>query len=249
MDRIINTIKTHPLTGEPIVPAGFRKPRPWEVGPQPIWPVMGGDPSNDGGDGDGNEDDGSDGANEDLGFPADTALKDMTEAQQTAYWKNAARKHEAAFRSKFGQDMTPEKVTQLRDDIEKNRQANLSAQEKAIEEAKKAGRSEALAESNERLIDTLIDARLKAAGNKKSKDFPLLDTIDRSKFITNEGDIDTDKVASVLDAVIPVDGSSGNTSGAWPFTGQGNRNNVKTSARDAGKAEAERRFKKKSGSN
>jgi hypothetical protein len=48
---------THPITGQPLVPAGFRAARPGEVGVQPIWPIMGG--SGAGGDGGGQGGDGS----------------------------------------------------------------------------------------------------------------------------------------------------------------------------------------------
>jgi hypothetical protein len=49
----------HPITGQPVVPVGFRRARPsrGEVGPQPIWPVMGG--SGEGGSGGGQGGDGS----------------------------------------------------------------------------------------------------------------------------------------------------------------------------------------------
>ncbi|MEV8395595.1 MULTISPECIES: hypothetical protein [unclassified Streptomyces] len=49
------TLPVHVLTGLSAV--GWRKPRPGEEGPQPIWPILGGDGT---GDGDGSDGDGSD---------------------------------------------------------------------------------------------------------------------------------------------------------------------------------------------
>lgn len=92
-----------------------------------------------------------------------------------AKWKALAQKHEKASKANFAE-------------LEKLRKAQLSESEKAIEEARDAGKAEARAEA----AAMIAAAELKAAG------VPADDVadLDLSKFITADGTVDTDKVTA-----------------------------------------------------
>ncbi len=178
----------------------------------------------------------------DKGYPADTAVADMKPEEQLAYWKFQAKKHETAWKGKAG-DLTPETVAALQKRIADMDAANLTDTEKALAEAKEAGRAEALAESGTKTIQTLIDARVVAVGLDKTKDVDTIETVnalDFTKFIDENNSVDAVRLMKVLDRLVPLKGVGNNSS--WPATGQGNRNTGAASAKDAGKSEAARRF-------
>lgn len=180
---------------------------------------------------------------DDLGYPKNTKIEDMTAEQQAAYWKAYARKHETQFKALAGNDLTPEQVAQLLADKEKAEREAMSAQEKAVADARKEARDEALKEAQTMSVRAIMDAHVAASGLDKSNpdDQDVIDTIqslDASSFI-REGHVDADRLTKALNRIIPTGGGS---SPAWPATGQGNRNTGTGSARDAGKAEAARRW-------
>jgi hypothetical protein len=161
----MHTIKTHPLTGEIIKPVGFRKPRLGETAMQPIWPIMGGDENAEAAaaakaeadkaaaDAAAKEKADAEAAaaakakagGEQLPYPEGKAVADMTLEEQVAYHKYHSRKHENAWKGKFG-DYTPEQVAEMAKRIEEIEAANLSDTEKAVKEAYDRGKAEATAE-------------------------------------------------------------------------------------------------------
>lgn len=177
-------------------------------------------------------------------FPYKTPLSDMKPAEQTEYWRHKAKKHENE-NKKFG-GMTPAEIADLKRKSDEYDASKMSASEKAVADAKAEGRKEALAESLTATVSTLMDAHMIAAGVDKDtpegKDVAeTLAALNASTFIS-EDHVDAVKLSKVLNRLVPLSGAS---SSGWPATGQGNRNTGAGSARDAGKAEAERRFPKK----
>lgn len=232
--KITHPRLTHPLTGLPLEAAGI-------VNGRVIWPILGGDPSNDPPPGDeGNKGDpppGDEGKPKDPpapnGFPENTALAEMTAEQREAYWKHQARKHEDAEKAYKALGKTPDEIKSLLD-------ASKPDSEKALEAARAEGRAEALATVNQTIADSLVTSRLKSL-DKKAEDFPALEALDLTKFTNDDGSLNTDKVTAVIDSIAPsAAGGGGNDRG--PDKGLGNRGNAKQSAKDAGRAEAERRF-------
>ena len=160
----------------------------------------------DGGDGDQGKDTGDKGGDGDGdAFPANTPVKDMTAEQQAAYWKHHARKHETAAKS------AAEKIAEFE-------RASLSDSEKAIAEAKDAGKAEAMAELNTKVLEAHVDAFI-AANKLKREDVPAIDALDLTKFLTDENDVDTDRLATVLATLAPTTGPGG----SGPDMGQGGR--------------------------
>lgn len=237
----MSMFKTHPLTGEPIVPVGFRKPRLGETAMQPIWPIMGG--SEDAGDtGDQGGDAGDDAAAQAEAEAAAAAkaagkpLAEMTEAEQVAYWKAQSKKHEQ--RAKGGPSAEEWQAAQER--IAEFEKASLSESEKAIAEAYERGKAEAAAAGSAAAAQALIDARKAYLDDDKDADtIESLDLIDISKFIS-DGIVDSVRLTKFLDRLAPSGGGSSDK--PWPNGGQGDRNTGTGSAKDAGKAEAARRF-------
>ncbi|WP_311208732.1 MULTISPECIES: hypothetical protein [unclassified Aeromicrobium] len=211
----------------------------------------GGDAGGQGGDAGGSGGSGGDAGGSDdgvdLGFPKDTPIKEMSAEQQAAYWKHLAQKHERAWQSKSLVDMTPDEVKALREENEELKRKTMSDSEKAIADARaegeRAGREAAAAEGKNntlKLVDGYIDGFLNIQGAKREDHKDFLESLDLSKFITAEGDIDTDRVANVIGGAL---GNRPGTTQRWPDMGQGHRGGgAKTSGMDAGRAEAARRF-------
>lgn len=130
------------------------------------------DPDPDAGGGDENKGDPA--------FPANTPVKDMTPEQQAAYNLHQARKHEARVKA-FG-DWTPEKIEALQNEANTLRTKSQTTEEKAIEDAKEAGRAEIRSVlASERVKNALakaLEGRIPDAG-------ALLD-VDRSKFVKGD---------------------------------------------------------------
>lgn len=100
---------------------------------------------------------------------------DSTPDEDAEKWKAMARKHEKAAKA-------------AQAELDKIRKANLSDTEKAIEEARDAGKAEALAQA----AAQIAAAKLEAAG-VPSEDVAF---IDLGKFIGDDGQIDSDAIAA-----------------------------------------------------
>lgn len=205
----------------------------------------GGDGGGDGGSGgsggggsDKGGDQGGDGG-KDLGFPKDTPVEQMTVEQAAAYWKHQSKRHEQ--RNREWKDAAGGKsaaeIKAALDAAEKLRQQNLSDQEKAVEEAAAKGKAEGARTA------ALAAARMAfefALGHdsEKNDQSDLIDTLDLSKVVKDDGQIDTAKVRSIVSKLAP--GKGGQQDRERDFGG-GRRGSGKTRS-GGGKAEAERRF-------
>jgi septal ring factor EnvC (AmiA/AmiB activator) len=120
--------------------------------------------------------------------PSDTDDTDWkAEAEK---FKTLARKHED--RAKANASAAKE--------LEQVKQASMSDQEKAVELAKQQARAEVLMEvASERVADAV---RLAAAGRPVDVD-ALLDGLDRTRFVTDEGTPDTDAITAWVDRIAP----------------------------------------------
>ncbi|GAA1149220.1 hypothetical protein F6W69_10630 [Microbacterium oxydans] len=168
----------------------------------------------------------------DPGFPANTPVKDMTPEQQVAYWQDKARKHEDRVKAFGGK--TPEEIAQLQADLDAARAASQTAEEKAIDEAKQAGRSEVLSILANERVTTAIERALQG----RDVDAAKLLTLDRSQFI--DGDkADTAKITAWVTENTKEKPKPG---GANLARFQGQHEQIETTGRATGEAEAERRF-------
>lgn len=166
------------------------------------------------------------GVNNDQGFPDDTPVADMTDKEQVAYWKSKARKHESTSKSRSDYDA----VVAERDKL---KQATMTDNEKALDEARRAGRAEALTEAVNAQVSTHIDARVT---DMDTADV-LKASVNAAAFIKN-GKIDTTALTAYLNAVAPATGTS--TSQRDPHQGHKQSTNTRASGRERYAA----RFKK-----
>ena len=169
------------------------------------------------------------------GFPDKTPVKDMTDTQQAAYWRHQARKHEDRVKSMGDYDA----LKAERDELKSKTQ---TADEKALEAAKKEALEAGAAAERAKIAPRLVSAEFKAAnaGRIPAEQLKLvLDGLDPSKFLTAEGEVDADKVKQYVDGIAPADGKK------WPGTGQGKRDQQKTTGVSAGRALWDSRHAKK----
>jgi hypothetical protein len=125
-------------------------------------------------------------------------------------WKNLARKHED--RAKANQKAVSE--------LETLRQSQMSDQEKALEQAKAAVRTETLREVGTHLV--VAEFRAQAAGRLTAEQVgELVEDLDMSKYLTDTGQVDAERVAKKVDALAPK--PTENAAPTWPDLGQGAR--------------------------
>lgn len=122
-------------------------------------------------------------------------------------WQALARKHEE--RAKANANAAKE--------LEEVRKASMTEQEKAVEAAKVEARAQAFAEAATRLVD----AEFKAAAAGRLSDeqrTSLLENLDRKRFLTDDGEVDAEKVAAFVAGIAPAEQAS-----TLPDLGQGVR--------------------------
>lgn len=145
-------------------------------------------------------------------FPAGKPTADMTDAQRTEYWRHKARKHEGAAKSRDDYDA-------IKAERDRLKAATQTDADKAIEQARNDAKTATEAELTQKFAGRLVAAEFKAAlaGKRKADEITdIVEALDLRKFLTANGDVDTDKVSQHAARLAPA----GTT---WPDTGQGNR--------------------------
>lgn len=116
------------------------------------------------------------------------------------------------------------------DDVEA---AQATEAEKAAKQAREEGRQAALAEATPRLVRA--EFRAAAAGRMEAAQLDaLLEDLDLSKYLTKDGEVDTDRVAKKITALAPDPGPN------RPPLGGGGRKTEKPPAGSLGEAIASR---------
>lgn len=226
-----------------------------------IWPIFGatgpaGGESGEGGQGgaggNGNQGAGQGGSGgagngSDLGYPPSTPVADMTVQQQVAYWQHQARKHED--RNRAYDNLTPEQLKELRDKAAKQDALEVelgTTAEKAAAEAAAKATKEAADKYEPVIARTAIHAAAATSGlNVEAVDNAIkAGFTDLRQFVT-DGQVNTDRVKAYIESITPA---RGETERRGPTgAGAGRHTTSQTgSARDRGKAEAQKRFGKAS---
>lgn len=123
-------------------------------------------------------------------------------------WKSLARKHEDKSKAN----------AKAQQELERLRQESMTEQERAVEAARQQARSEVLAELGQARVGDAF--RIAAAGREIDVD-TLLEGVDLSKFLDEDGNPDTVKVGDWVERVAPVPEPS--TTPKVPDLGQGAR--------------------------
>lgn len=227
-------LPTHPVTG--LRALGMSKRGP-------IWPVLGG------------SEDASDTSPVDTGsespapqgFPTETPLAEMTDAQQAAYWKHHARKHEGTVKAYGGR--TPQQIADLETQLNALQTERMSAEEKAVADAVSQAREATRVEVEQEWQGKYRTARLEAVAGQiltdKDQLASFMNIVDTSKFVGEDGDIDTEAVIGHLTAIYGKPREFGASLPQHVNWGQHGSKPPAPSGAALGKAEAEKRFGKK----
>lgn len=244
----IHSSLLHPLTGEPIVPVYIDR------NGRARFPIMGGAPDGDDG-GEGGADGGTDGGDsgdggtgdgdaggKDLGYPQNTPVSQMTADQKAAYFEEKARKEESRRKglSKAVGGKTADQIAADLAELEQLRAGSLSDQQKAVKDAADAARAEERVKAGQRIAKATFEGAL---GHLKAEDRnEILDGVNLARYIDDDGEVDTEKVRAYAARIAPVD----TTRTRQRDFGAGVRAEGVPARGAGGKAEAERRFGKKS---
>lgn len=245
LDLPLHPTNRHPLTGERLRAVWIRPDG------RPVWPIMGGAPDDQaggdagaadadkggdqGGDADkdkGGSDAGADDA-KDRGFPANTPVAEMSAPQQAAYWQHQARKHETRA-TEYRQAAGGKTAAEVQSELDTLRREKMSADERAIDDAKRQAREEATREYGPRSVRTAFDLLLgdMPEGERNAE----IELLDLSKFLTDSGAVDTAKVRRAAEKIAPADKGTGSGSRVFDF-GAGNRGGSGSSSGVAAGAE------------
>lgn len=125
---------------------------------------------------------------QDLGFPADTAVAEMTSDQQIAYWKHHSRQHEARAKSRADYD-------QLKADSEelaRLRAENQTEAERALAEAREEARREGENLGAARYLADAVKAKFQHLTGKSDEEVATAFAhVNAQSFTTDQGDIDS----------------------------------------------------------
>lgn len=147
------------------------------------------------------------------GYPDNTPIKEMTADQQAAYWKYHAQKHERRSKEREDYDTIKAELDQLK-------QSQMTDAEKQVEQAKAEGKAEAAQEFSTRMVDATLRGSLKGLQLADDDIDSRLAFLDRKTFLTDDGEVDSDKVNAYLEGITP---NKQNNEDAWPDTGGGSR--------------------------
>lgn len=174
------------------------------------------------GEGGGEGGDGSQGGGGGDGGQGDGGETDVAKLQaELDKWKTQSRKHED--RAKANASAASE--------LEKLKQSQMNDQEKAVAqaraEAKAEGRAEAIADLGPKVIAGAV--ALAAGGRLEAEQITtLVEGLNVAAFLTNDGEVDTDKVTKFVNGIAPArdddDGQQQNNGSRFVDLGQGTRN-------------------------
>lgn len=174
------------------------------------------------------------------GFPPNTPVSQMTPEEKAAYSEHVearTRERRDALKGAIG-DRSLEQVKADLDELESLRDKDRTATEKEIAAAKKAMRAEVEAEYAPRLVKAAFATAL--AGMKDDERVELLDTINVSAFVNQQGDLDAVKVTNWIKRYAPQ--SDTGTGEQYGDHGGGKRTPSRVPPGAEGLAEAQRRF-------
>lgn len=188
----------------------------------------------------------------DKGFPADTPVESMTDAQKAAYWQHYARKHENAVKGFKG--LTPKQVADLQTEVQSLRNEKLSADERAVAEAKLEAEAAGRAAAESELRPKVQQLQVRAAASQILKGEQLdayMAQCNTAAMLGDDGEVDESKVMGNLTALFGQQQQNNSNqqfgSGVprhqdW---GQGGRRPPGPTGAQMGLAEAEKRFGKR----
>ncbi|MFD5838216.1 hypothetical protein ACFWHV_32405 [Streptomyces collinus] len=193
------TLPRHARTGQ--LALGWRKPRPGETGPQPIFPILGGAPDNgDGGDdtddsdtggggddgGDGDQGDDGDGDGDEWQSVIDGWKAEGLKPKQIAERLAASRKWETRAKKNSG----------AAEELARIKREGMSETEAAVA----AARAEERVKGGERIARSSF---LAAAKGRIADPKAVVEEINLRKYVDDDGEVDDDAIAALVDKLAP----------------------------------------------
>jgi hypothetical protein len=165
-----------------------------------------------------------------LGFPKDTPTEQMTDGQRANYWRH---------QSKVQQKKVPANLDQIQKDAQAWAEYQRT-QKPAEEQERDRIRAEVEAETTKKIgadsAVALLKDVLQNRGKTEAEVNGLVEFVDGARFLTSEGKMDTAKVTTFANTLVPAGQAGG---GGF---GQGRYQQTGTSKRELGAAEAAKRF-------
>lgn len=139
----------------------------------------------------------------DQGFPANTPVAEMTDAQRAAYFKHHNRQADNKLSAFKG--VTPQDVETMQARLQELENAQLSASDKALKEAAELASAQAKAAADAEWMPKFQQAQLKSIAAPIIGDVDRLNaflaTTNAASFAGENGEIDEEKVAGHLTAL------------------------------------------------
>jgi hypothetical protein len=132
------------------------------------------------------------------GYPENTPVAEMTDAQRAAYYKHQARKHEQRVKAMGDYDQLKKAAEEYQRLVE----ASKTDAERAVEAAREEGRASALAEVGAQLVEAQFTALTAGRMTDEQRD-AVLDGLDRSRYLT-DGRPDVDRLRTLVDSIAPA---------------------------------------------
>ena len=142
----------------------------------------------------------------------DKPVAEMTADEQIAYWRQRSRQNERRAKDRDDYD-------DLKKELEELRTEKMTEAERAVEAARKEGEEAATEKFSAKVAEASLRGALTGRGFQADEIEDKLSFIDFTKFVTSDGEVDTEMVQRYLQEMAPQD----NGNGAWPDMGQGNR--------------------------
>jgi hypothetical protein len=185
------TLPRHARTG--LLALGWRRPRPGENGPQPVWPILGGAPDDGGDDDKGDQDDDADDESD-----TDDDGDGDGKGDDTTDHKAEAEKYKALMRKwqerAKGNAAAAKELAQLK-------REGMSEVEKRVDEAVAAARAEERVKAGERVARS---AFLAAAKGRIDSPRDVADELNLRKYVDPEtGEVDDDAITALVDKIAP----------------------------------------------
>lgn len=167
------------------------------------------------------------------GYPPDTPTAEMTTEQELAYWKHRSRGHEDKWKQVVNRNLTPDQVIEMQQQLDEANRARMTDHQREVADARSAGEEEArkalmpqvvrqsIAAALARTAPVITDAEIQAR----------TEFLDLTKFLTNKGEVDTDKVTNYAATLAPTAGGADSGSKKFPDMGGGKRGPVTETAK------------------
>lgn len=179
----------------------------------------------------------------DLGFPKDTPIAEMTDKEQAAYWRNISRKHEGRFKDIVG-DRDPADVKKDLDAYAQLQREQQTPAEQALADAHAKGNTEGITSARNEAATAVFRGALEAGGITGDDLDEITANFNVAAYVTDTG-IDTAKITNFAKRFTPSGKDGDQQQQRRRDYGGGNRQQAGGERQSAGKAEAARRFQKK----